>query len=139
VTEASSSDLRRRSILIVEDEYLIAADLARSLEDFGAAVIGPASRVKEALALLDAAPHVDAAVLDVDLQGEQVYPVAEALRTRSIPFVFATGYRGEAVASEYARVPRLEKPIDPEALAEALGKRADVGGRGSDVRRQNIT
>jgi CheY-like chemotaxis protein len=133
MTDNPTEQLHGRRILIVEDEYLIAADLAQSLGDFGATVIGPASTVAEAMTLLGAEPSVDAAVLDVQLRGEKTYPIAQVLLARGIRVVFATGYLGEAIASQFAQVPRLEKPVDTRALAAALGQYEDVGSRQDGV------
>src|SRR5436853_6439021 len=86
-------ELRGRRFLVVEDEYVIAADLAASLEALGVEVVGPASSVAEALALLenDREP-LDGAVLDINLGSERAYPVADVLRDLGIPYVFTTGY-----------------------------------------------
>ena len=74
-----------------------------------------------ALALLEAEP-VDLAVLDINLQGETVFPVAEALREQGVPFVFATAYQEASILPEYRDVPRWEKPFRPDDLAQALPK-----------------
>ena len=103
----------RRRVLVVEDEYMIAQDLARELEDVGAEVLGPVPSVADALALLVAeAVPPDAAILDVNLGGEMVFPVAEALRERGVPFVFVTGYDPWSLPQAYADVPCCEKPFD---------------------------
>ncbi len=78
-------------ILVVEDEFLIALDLEVTLETAGYRVIGPALNVSAALQLLKA-DRPDAAILDVNLAGERVTPVAEALRAMSVPFILASGY-----------------------------------------------
>jgi CheY-like chemotaxis protein len=110
-----------RSILVVEDEYLLADDLRRDLEAAGAHVLGPVASVPEALAILSGAERVDAAVLDVNLAGETVFPLAETLRRRGVPFVFATGYEPWALPPDFARVPRCDKPLDVGQLLRALG------------------
>jgi CheY-like chemotaxis protein len=121
MTEDEFSRLRGHRLLIVEDEYLIAADLAASLEKVGAEVVGPAASVKEALELVqEDAGQLDAAVLDINLRGEQVFPVADVLARRGVPFVFTTGYDGVAVPSPYAGVPRFEKPVNNAELARLL-------------------
>lgn len=118
--ESEAIDLRNRRILVVEDEYIIAADLAASLEERGVTVIGPANSIADAMDLLESEPAPDAAVLDVNLGREKVYPVADALRDRGVPFVFATGYDDFVVPDQYAGAPRCEKPIDLHALARLL-------------------
>ncbi len=100
-------------ILLVEDEYIVAMEIADSLSDMGAEVLGPIARVPEVLAFLATAePAPDAAILDVNLGGEMVYPVADVLIARGIPFVFTTGYDRSALDAAYADFARCEKPID---------------------------
>ena len=111
--------LAYRRVLIVEDEYFLADDMAQALQKLGAQVIGPVPTPDKALALLTDKP-VDAAILDINLKGRMVFPVADALREQGIPFVFATGYDAAAVPETYKDVPRWEKPFDPAALASAL-------------------
>lgn len=113
--------LQGRRVLVVEDEFLIAEMLSRDLQDAGAVVIGPASDLASAMGLLKAGLAMDAAVLDVNLGGEPVYPLADALEARGVPFVFATGYDVWALPERFAGVPRCEKPIDLRALLRALG------------------
>jgi CheY-like chemotaxis protein len=115
------SRLTGRRLLVVEDEYLIAADLASVLEGLGAEVTGPAGTLAEALTLVETeGDRLDAAVLDVNLGEERVYPVADALRQREIPFVFTTGYDAAALPQSYADVPRCQKPTDERRLARCL-------------------
>lgn len=85
-----SGPLAKRRILLVEDEYLIAVDLVRSFEATGAEVVGPVASVDDALDLLDDTEHLDGAVLDINLQGEMAYAVADALTARGVPFLFAS-------------------------------------------------
>ena len=106
-------------VLIVEDEYFLADDMAQVLERLGAHVVGPVQTPAKALALLANEP-VDAAILDINLKGQVVFPVADALREQGVPFVFATGYDESAVPETYRDVPRWEKPFRPEDLARAL-------------------
>jgi CheY-like chemotaxis protein len=80
-----------KRILVVEDEYFIADDTRRRLESLGASVIGPAASVARAIALIRW-HKVDAAILDIKLNGETSYPVAEELERLAIPFVFASAY-----------------------------------------------
>ncbi|WP_414472495.1 response regulator [Microvirga sp. M2] len=112
--------LARCRVLVVEDEYFIADDMAKALEKLGAEVVGPVPKPDKALMLLSSGEGIDAAVLDINLRGEEVFPVADALAERGIPFVFATGYDPSSVPVAYADVPRWEKPFNPDALAQAL-------------------
>ena len=109
-----------KRILLVEDEYLIAQDIIRPLIDAGAEIIGPAATVQDALRLMLSAPALDAAVLDVNLNGEMVFAVADALITRGVPFVFATGYGRESVPPRYGHITRCEKPVNAAQVAQAL-------------------
>jgi DNA-binding LytR/AlgR family response regulator len=114
-------ELRGRRLLVVEDEYVIAADLAVFLEAIGVEVAGPAASVAEALTLLENdGNRLDGAVLDINLGNERVYPVADVLRGRGIPFVFTTGYDAAVVPNSYSDVPRCEKPVDERRLARCL-------------------
>ncbi|WP_372425999.1 response regulator [Salinarimonas chemoclinalis] len=109
----------RPRILVVEDEYFIADDLAQALAAEGAEVIGPVGDPREALALI-ARERIDRAVLDINLRGELVFEVASALKARGVPFVFATGYGANVVPSGLGDVPRWEKPFDATSLARFL-------------------
>ena len=109
--KSCGTSLRGCRVLVVEDEYLIAEDLCEELLSCGAEVMGPAACVADALDLLGYGPAPDMAVLDIGLENEKVYPVADALRARGIPFVFATGYDARVIPTAYADVPRTEKPV----------------------------
>jgi two-component sensor histidine kinase/DNA-binding response OmpR family regulator len=112
---AANSGARR--IMIVEDEVLIAMVLVDHLRELGLATVGPFSRVADALKVEG---EVDAAILDVNLGGESVYPVADMLRARRIPFVFMTGYGSASIDPRFAAVPVLQKPIDAKTLEDAF-------------------
>jgi CheY-like chemotaxis protein len=120
MVDPSPEALNGRCLLIVEDEYLIATDLARALQERGARVIGPAGSIEGALSMLSAHQQIDGAVLDINLRGERIYPVADALRARGVPFVFVTGYDSWGIPDAYASVPRLEKPVSAPALVRLL-------------------
>ena len=125
--ERPVGNIPRRRVLIVEDDYLIADDLAYSLEDLGMEVVGPAPSVEAALQLLeDEGERLDGAVLDINLRDQRVYPVANALTARGVPFVFTTGYDPETIPQAYAAAPRCEKPVDKRKLVRWL---SDVGAR----------
>jgi CheY-like chemotaxis protein len=108
-------------LLIVEDEYLLAQEMADYFENLGTEIVGPVGTVARALDLI-ASSRIQAAVLDVNLRDERVYPVAEALTLKQIPFVFASGYGSELEPDVYAEAPRCIKPIEFAALARTLGE-----------------
>ena len=112
--------MRGKRILLVEDEYFIATDLARAFAAAGADVIGPAATLGEALRLIAANAPLDGAVLDINLQGERVYAVADALATRGVPFIFATGYGSDEIPARFVHCKRCEKPVTPEQVVSAL-------------------
>lgn len=112
--------LTGRRLLVVEDEYFLAEDIVRGLEDRGAQVVGPVGTIDDALDLIDETQHLDGAVLDLNLRGEMAYPVADALAERGVPFVFATGYDSAVIPPQYKGVTRCEKPVDAPKIARAL-------------------
>ena len=91
------------------------------LADLGCTVIGPASNVNQALAMIDA-EAIDVAVLDVNLNGQMSYPVADALAARGVPFVFSTGYDKETLLDGYRSFPVLQKPFHRSELSDAFSK-----------------
>jgi DNA-binding response OmpR family regulator len=109
---------RARRVLVVEDEYLIAMELKDALESAGIDVLGPVPSVADAMRLLDG--PVDGAVLDINLGGESVYPLCEALRSRNVHFVFATGYSAEDVPEAWRQVARFEKPVNTAQVLRAF-------------------
>ena len=107
-------------LLVVEDETLLALDLVDKLAAMGCAVLGPAATVRDAHDLLDSATP-DAAVLDINLGGETVTPVAERLREMGLPYVLVTAYSPSAdEPMALANVPRLTKPVRDLVLRQAL-------------------
>lgn len=106
-------------ILIVEDEMMIAMLLEDLLKSSGYKVVGPASRVNNALGLASSEP-IDAGILDLNVAGEEVYPVADALAARGVPFLFITGYKASAISQKYRERPTLQKPFNPQVLKETL-------------------
>jgi len=121
------TDLAERRVLLVEDEMLVAMLLEELVIELGCKVVGPASRIDQALALAREAP-VDVAVLDVNLDGQLTYPVAEALEARRIPFVFATGYGEDGLADRYKSAALLQKPFRPRDVARALAGAISASG-----------
>lgn len=109
-------------ILVVEDNALVAMQMIQYLRDAGCATVGPAATVEGALALA-ASESLDAAVLDVDLQGRPVYPAADVLADRGVPFLFATGFSDIGIGVGpvvWPQAPHLRKPIDEAQLIAAL-------------------
>ncbi|MGE0118738.1 MAG: response regulator [Dongiaceae bacterium] len=107
--------IRGRQILLVEDEALIGIMMRNVLTDLGFTVVGPITDVARALAAAKEG-SINGAILDINLDGEPIYPVADALTRRGIPFLFLTGYGADGIDRRYAHVPALEKPIEPETL-----------------------
>ncbi|HYC02038.1 MAG TPA: response regulator [Azospirillaceae bacterium] len=132
-------DLAGLRILVVEDEVLVAINLELLLEEIGCTVAATAHRVAPALetvaALGGTEDAPDIAVLDVNIAGEMVFPVADALADRGIPFLFATGY-GRAVLAgageRHADCPVLQKPYSRLQLATALRDALGRGGPAGD-------
>jgi CheY-like chemotaxis protein len=112
--------LRDRRILIVEDEYLVAMSLAEALQDAGSFVLGPVPSVDKAIAKIESEPHIDGAVVDVNLGGVLAYPVADLLIARKIPFVFTSGYEDNLLRDRYSQVKNCAKPYLFAAMEEAL-------------------
>jgi CheY-like chemotaxis protein len=110
--------LAGKTILVVEDEALVAEMLVDMLVGLGAAVIGPATTFAMALEFSES-EGIDAAVLDINLRGERVDPIADRLRARGIPVLFATGY-GVAAGEHCRDAPVIDKPYTQERLASAL-------------------
>jgi CheY-like chemotaxis protein len=106
-------------VLLVEDEMLLAMLVEDILGDAGYAVV-KAARVPRALALLDSGTHIDAAVLDINVSGSQVFPVAERLRADGIPFVFASGYGEGGLPIDFRGHQVLQKPYLAPTLINAV-------------------
>jgi DNA-binding response OmpR family regulator len=116
-----------KRVLIVEDEVLIALDTQDALTEAGYVVVGPATDITSGLAIVEAG-QIDAAVLDVYLGGIYVWPVADALRRRGVPFVLMTGFgAGLDVPDNFQSVPRLGKPIVLEELLRAISSCLKAG------------
>lgn len=113
------SPLAGRRILVVEDESYVALLLEDMLSEIGCEVVAMAATVEEGVALARTLT-VDAAVLDVNVAGREVFPVAESLRERRIPLVFSTGYGAAAIPAHWTGAPTLAKPYATSLLEEAL-------------------
>ena len=111
----------RRRILVVEDYCRLAKLIAEVLELAGWQVVGPVRRLTEAI-VIAASGDFEAALLDVNLGGEDVYPVAEVLHERRVPFAFLTGYGAEALQRPFCDQPRLVKPFKPAELIDTVAR-----------------
>lgn len=111
--------LKGRRVLVIEDEMVVAMLLEDMLEDLGCQVAATAARTSEAMEAM-ASFKIDAAILDVNLDGERSYAIADALDDQGIPLIFSTGYGADAVAETYRRHPILAKPFRLNELADAL-------------------
>ncbi|MBO0662984.1 response regulator [Jiella sp. CQZ9-1] len=107
-------------VLVVEDESLVALQLEDMLDELGCRVVGPAMRLRTAGELLDSGVAIDCAVLDVNVCGEMVYPIADRLRAMGIPFIFATGYGRDGVEDRWQNVPILQKPYTSQEIGQSL-------------------
>ena len=123
MTQAPPAQARRQfeglKVLVVEDESIVAFLLEDMLTEVGCQVLGHASALSEAFALFDRL-HPDAAVLDVNLRGEMVFPFAERLEQSRVPFLFATGYGIAGVPEQWRRWPVIQKPFQLKTLVTAL-------------------
>jgi DNA-binding response OmpR family regulator len=106
-------------ILVVEDTLLIADLIVEELREAGCHVIGPAPRVERGLTLARAEP-LDGALLDINLDGEPCFPIADVLLERGVPVAFLTGYGEAAVPPEYRSMPRLSKPFHLKELIQLV-------------------
>ena len=121
-----SQPLSGRRVLVVEDESLVAMLLETILEDMGCLPVGPASTVEEGLAMAVDDERLDAALLDVNVAGREVFPIANALRERGVPFVFSTGYGEGGLPDDWRGHPTVQKPFTENAIREALMKAMGV-------------
>jgi two-component sensor histidine kinase len=107
--------LKGNRLLLVEDEALVASMMSEALKEIGFEILGPFGKMDYRLGAA-AAGEIDAAILDVNIAGELVYPIAEMLAARSIPFAFVTGYSEDNIDKRFANVPVMQKPLAREAL-----------------------
>lgn len=113
------ADLQGTRVLVVEDEAAIAMLLEDMLIDFGCEIVGPVARLAAALASVESEDFT-IAILDVNLAGEPIYPMAEALARRGIPFVFSTGYGSTGIKDPFRDRPCVQKPYTQSELKRTL-------------------
>ena len=118
-TPAQVSQQHGWCVLIVEDEYFLADDLARGFADKGISIMGPVPSIDQAMALVER-KQVNLAVLDIALDGSKVYDVADALIAQDVPVLFVTGYDRDAIPDRYADVPICPKPASAQDVIMAL-------------------
>ncbi len=115
----TTENLEGRRVLVVEDEMLIACMIEDVLQELGCVIVGPAGRLDAALQLAtDEA--LDAAILDVSIRGGRVYPVANQLLVRGIPFLLSSGYGDWALPENLRDQPRLTKPFTLDDLEQKI-------------------
>ncbi len=112
-------DHAQRRVLLVEDELLVAWVLQDMLIALGCTVVGPAARLSQAMTMIANEP-IDAAVLDVNLNGELSYPIADLLIARGVPFAFSTGYDRARLPEAYRACRYLQKPFVQSDLARTI-------------------
>lgn len=118
----ATEKLTGKVVLLVEDDYMVADILRATLEEKGMQVTGPYPSISSATRALDSEEHIDVALLDVHLNNERVFPLADRLIDEGIPAIFVTGYEGETFPERFARLPRLGKPVQYEELFACIAK-----------------
>jgi CheY-like chemotaxis protein len=118
--ETMSGELNGRRILVIEDSPVVAPFTVDILAELGCTVVGPAPNMAVAREMVDAGGF-DAALLDVHIRGERVFPLCELLAARNVPFVLTSGYADWHMPEKWDDRPRLQKPYTVDQVAEALG------------------
>ena len=108
-----------KNVLLVEDESMVAMMVAQVLAEFGISVVGPFGTIDEAMCAASEI-SVDAAILDINLGGQSVYPVVDLLMAKGVPTAFISGYGAESVDPRYEQIPLMQKPIDRQVLLDLL-------------------
>jgi len=110
----------RHRVLVVEDDFLVALTTMDVLESIGCKIVGPVARLATAIQLVQS-ESLDAAILDINISGEMIWPVAEELQRRDVPFIFLSAYPMLSVVPKFfATVARLEKPLEKNRLVNHL-------------------
>jgi DNA-binding response OmpR family regulator len=118
-TSSMPTSERKHRILVVEDEAMISMPLEDMVLDCGGEIVGPVAKFDDALELALKA-EFRVAVLDLNLNGTLSYPIAEVIRERGIPVIFATGYGADGLLDRFRDCPTLQKPFSQQDFAEAV-------------------
>lgn len=119
-------------VLLVEDEALVGLMMKSMLTELGYFVVGPYARLTDAISAARDG-KLDAAILDVNIGGEWVYPIAEILADRNVPFAFVTGYGAQSIDQRFAQIPVVQKPISRDGLQNVLAKRPSQSRRVTEL------
>ncbi len=122
--DVSQYRLHGLQVFVVEDELLVSMQLEDMLAEFGCVITGVASSVEQAMSMAKTTEVIDAAVLDVNIGGQMIFPVADLLLKRDVPCIFSTGYATSELTERYPVCHTLSKPYAPEALAKVLANLA---------------
>jgi len=124
---SGAAELKGRRILVVEDSPVVAPFTAELLAELGCEVLGPAPNMAAARELVDDESIIDAAMMDVHIRGERVFPLCDALDARGVPFVLTSGYADWQMPDKWQDRPRLSKPYTIEQVEEALADLLNLG------------
>ncbi|HEX5258227.1 MAG TPA: response regulator [Sphingomicrobium sp.] len=116
---AAEPDLKGRRILVVEDSPVVGPFTADLLEELGCEVVGPAPNMAAARELVEAG-EFDAALIDIHIRGERVFPLCEMLEAQGVPFVFTSGYADRQMPEKWEDRPRVQKPYTVDQIEKAL-------------------
>ncbi len=133
----TGSTSKAKRILVVEDDYMMADDLAADLISLGLEVVGPAPSIETAMQLLQDSEKIDGAILDINLNGAMVFPLADELDRLSLPFFFGTGYDLDIVPARHALKQFIRKPFDMREIVSALRSILPLDAGGQVVARKN--
>ena len=118
--------LKDRTYLLVEDEYYAASDVMAWLENLGARVLGPISHIEHAMEVSKVLVNIDAAILDVNLHGQTVFPLVRELLEKNVAVVFVSGHSRALIPHRYRALPHFDKPLNMTSLVDHLIKLAEA-------------
>ena len=130
-SSTEANDLTGRRILLIEDSPVVGPFTADLLEELGCEVIGPAPNMAMARELVEAGGY-DAALMDIHIRGERVFPLCEVLDAKRVPFVLTSGYADWQMLEKWGDRPRLQKPYTLDQVRDALGEALNAGVSAAD-------